>query len=445
MTLHSRAARIAAVGPASGREPEAFAAFVLALVRRHGIRLVIPASDASLLALDEHRAALEAETRLAMASSWAVRQVLDKRLNLDLARRLGVPCAREYELRSVDDVPEVIATLGLPVVLKHPGNPADRKVPQFAFRVLRANSERELREYLERYCDRGVYPLVQEYLGGEAHSVNCLVAQGDMLAVDGYRSIRSYAGNGVLRQSVEPPAELVGYARDLLGALRWDGVANLSFYGDAGRWRYTETNGRFWGSTQGSIDAGWDVPHSVYRYFVHGERLPAGSRRVGTVNCWHYGDLRLLIDRLRGLESPTASRSPGRLRAIGEYVGGFRVRHRSDVFRRDDGMPAVWEYYGAIRTALPLGGLRRTRRPVGAGGVTSGVRGRGGGAAVGASGVAVSRWAGAWRRRRPGSTVTLRGSRASRCRCWDLGNRVRCRTRSERRWGREVRGAGHEC
>jgi predicted ATP-grasp superfamily ATP-dependent carboligase len=351
MTLHSRAVRVAAVGP-SPASSEAFVDFVLALVRRHRVRLVIPVSDAAVLALQRHREPLERETTLAMASSEALRQVLDKRRNLELARALGIPCPREFQLEGPAQIPELIATLGFPIVLKRCGDPADPSVPQFGFRVLRAQNRAELLGYLDRHCRNGIYPLVQEFVGGPSYSVNCFAVKGEVVATHSYASVRDYAGNGVLRRIVEPPSDPVRYARDMLGALRWDGVANLSFYGGPGRWRYMETNGRFWGSVQGSIVAGWDFPTWVYRYFVHGERPIPGPLRIGTVSCWRYGDLALLFERLRGHDSPMSRASAGRFRAIADYVAGFHPRHHADVFRWSDPLPSVFEYYRPLRQWL---------------------------------------------------------------------------------------------
>ena len=51
----------------------------------------MPASDQALVLFDRYRSTLEGETKLAMANPQAVKNVLDKRRNLELARRLGVP------------------------------------------------------------------------------------------------------------------------------------------------------------------------------------------------------------------------------------------------------------------------------------------------------------------------------------------------------------------
>jgi hypothetical protein len=64
--------------------------FLSEAIKRHQVRLAIPAAMRRWCLFEQFRDRLENRTRLAMASSDAVRQVLDKRLNVDLARQLGI-------------------------------------------------------------------------------------------------------------------------------------------------------------------------------------------------------------------------------------------------------------------------------------------------------------------------------------------------------------------
>ena len=93
----------------------------------------MPASDQALLVLNNFRSSLPSHTKLAMASPEAVQRVIDKRLNLELATQLGVPCPKQFELQHPGQIPEMIRMLGLPIVLKTPSVPnhPDRAWVQF--------------------------------------------------------------------------------------------------------------------------------------------------------------------------------------------------------------------------------------------------------------------------------------------------------------------------
>lgn len=358
--FHSRILRNVVQSPSAMQAPKAFIEFTLQTLREHTIGLAIPITDQALLLFGQYRAELETLTRVAMAEPGAVRSALDKRINLDLAVKLGVPCAKQFELTSLNQIPEMIETLGFPIVLKRPGDPVDETMPPFSFRVLYAHDESQLRGYLAEHCQNGQYPLFQEMATGEIHNVCCFAAQGDVLAAHEYQAIRRLEGAGVFRKIIEPSPDLLQHARALLGALRWDGVAHLGFFVDPKRNRvwYMETNGRFWASIQGSVHAGWNFPYWVYQYFLHGQRPSPGPIEVGSLTCWRLGDLIALLNFWRGGDIPATGTNPTKVEAGLQYLGGFAPNVHSDVFAWDDPLPAAYEYW---RIRKRLWGMIRKR------------------------------------------------------------------------------------
>ena len=361
--FYSRVLQHVIPSPSAMKEPEAFIEFTLRMIRQHRIQLAIPITDQALLLFDQYRAGLESLTRVAMASPAALRCALDKRINLDLAVKLGVPCARQFELTSLQQVPEMIDTLGFPIVLKRPGDPVDKTVPSFSFRVLYAHDEAQLRAYLAEHCANGQYPLFQEMATGEIHNVCCFAVHGEVLAAHEYQSIRRLEGAGVFRKIIPPSQDLLQHARALLGALHWDGVAHLGFFVDAKRDRvwYMETNGRFWASIQGSVHAGWDFPYWVYQYFLHGQRPKPGPIELGSLTCWRLGDLMALLNFWRGGDIPATGTNPTKFQAALHYLGSFSPNVHSDLFAWDDPLPAAVEYW-KIRDRL-FGMLRKKFAP----------------------------------------------------------------------------------
>lgn len=246
LTRYSRFVKLAVPSPDPATAPCDFARFVLEFVRKHTVHLVMPITDQELVVLNQHRAELERHTKLAMAPYEAVRLVLDKRQNLRLARELGVPCPRECRFEDPRQIPEIIRTLGFPVVLKRSSVPPGPDVPQFRFKYLYARNEEELRSYIDQHCMHGEDPLFQECATGEVRDLCCFAARGELLAVHEYHAIRRFNGSAILRRIVQPTPDLVEHARNLLSAYKWDGVAHVSFFvaKDGRKW-YMETNGRF--------------------------------------------------------------------------------------------------------------------------------------------------------------------------------------------------------
>jgi predicted ATP-grasp superfamily ATP-dependent carboligase len=358
MALRSRHIEHALLAPSPRAEPEAYIASVLQAVEQLGIKLIIPTTDSTLLAVDRYRAELEDHTKLAIARSESLEKVVDKRANLRLAKQLGVPCPKQFDLESPDQIPEMIDALGFPIVLKPPGPGTYPGMPSFSFKVLYARDERELRGYIDEHCADGSYPLFQECASGVVHNLCCFAARGELVAIHEYHSLRRLRGVGVTREVVEPIEVAERSAREMLKAVEWDGVAHVAFFvgEDQKKLWYMETNGRIWASVQGSVHAGWDFPYWIYRYFVHGEVPEPEPIRIGSRTCWHRGDLESFLSFLRGGEIPATGTDPTRLQAFGQYLSGFGPRTHSDVFRLSDPIPAVvdhWRLFGRLT------GLRR--------------------------------------------------------------------------------------
>ncbi|HXM24213.1 MAG TPA: hypothetical protein VN948_23355 [Terriglobales bacterium] len=357
LAFYSRDVKHAVLSPDPVSQPDAFVRFVFELIKKHEIRLVVPMTDQALVLFERHRNELEQHTRLAMANSQALRRVLNKRANLELASELGVPCPRQFRLEDRRQIPEMIQALGFPIVIKRSSDPIEPNVPQFKFKVLYAFNEAELRLYVDQYCLNGEYPLFQQCATGVVHDLCCFAAGGELLAVHEYHAIRRFNGCAVLRKIVGSSPDLVEHARNLLAALEWDGVAHVSFFiGKNGQKWYMETNGRFWASVEGSVYAGWDFPDWTYEYFLNGHRPEPGPITLGSSTCWHTGDLLALLKFIAGKgEIPTPGTTPGKLRAAWQFLSGFRPGIHSDVFRWNDPLPSIlepWPYCKRVVRAI---------------------------------------------------------------------------------------------
>jgi len=362
----SRAVLRTCLGPHPGKDAAGLADLARTLAEEERADLVIPISDHALIALDRHRDRLDGIAPMALAGHEAVRNVVDKRRNLDLAARVGLPVPREFRLTSRNQVDEMVDCLGWPIVLKRPGVSHDPSSQDFGFRVLFARDRATLDSYLDRYCGDGPFPLFQEFADGIAVNVVCFAVKGELIAAHQYRSIRTYSGSGVLRQVIEAEPDLAEHARRILAALAWDGVAHVGFFVNRRTKRawYMEVNGRFWASVQGSVDAGWDFPAWTYDYFAKGQRPRPPPLHVGSRTCWHMGDWLSLVEYLRGGESPTPGSRPSRARAVADWVSGFAPGIRSDTFRWTDPGPGVGELTDYARR-LGAGLFRRAQATAG--------------------------------------------------------------------------------
>jgi carbamoylphosphate synthase large subunit len=275
-----------------------------------------------------------------------VRGVLDKAVNLDLAERIGVPCPKRFDLESIDEVPRMVEAIGLPVVLKNPRPEVAPEAGGLPFRFVVVRELPELQRRVADLSDRTVKPLFQEYASGKTQNLCCFAIEGDTVAIHQYVSLRRGSHAGIFRQIVALDPELEHHTRRILQELKWSGVAHIQFVTQqaSGKKWYMETNGRFWASTQGSINAGWNFPLWSYEFFAEGKRPDVPPIQIGSQTVYRKADLETLINYLRGYQSPTFYTDPGRWWAIRKHLGTLHPRVNSDVWSWTDPGPGLWDF-----------------------------------------------------------------------------------------------------
>lgn len=223
------------------------------------------------MAVLRHRGRFESVTRIPFASLEKISIARDKLAVHRVASQLGIP------VPGLDTSP--------PVVVKPRIGSGSR-----GRRYCATPQERDqaVREVSARHGE----VLVQERLPvtGEAVCVSMLYGfDGAPLASFTHRRLREYpvdGGPSTLRESIRCP-EAEGYARRLLDALDWTGVASVEFKRDDrdGTYKLLEINPRFWGSLNLAVRAGVNFPYHMYKMAM-GEAVPAGSYRLGVRSRW---------------------------------------------------------------------------------------------------------------------------------------------------------------
>ena len=106
-----------------------------------------------------------------------------------------------------------------------------------------------------------------------------------------------------------------------------------------------EVNGRFWGSLQLAIDAGVDFPELLVAAATGGAPEPVLDYRAGVRLRWFWGDVDHLIARARRSREALGlpPEAPGRLGALGAFLGASGPGVRGEVLRWSDPVPALVE------------------------------------------------------------------------------------------------------
>ena len=360
--------------------PEAFADDVRRLVREHKIEILLPVTDASLLALASRRDEF-GDVTLPWPDAELIRAVADKAVVTDVARELGirVPALRHVATR--DEAVAAATGLRFPVVLKPSRSvredPGGQRVK---LSVSHAASMAELHRRVSELEPAAFPLLLQERVVGPGIGVSCLMWGGRLVAHFSHRRLRERPPSGgvsVYAESIAPDANLVEQSAALLRHFHWQGVAMVEYKldGATGEPYLMEVNGRFWGSLQLAVDAGVDFP-ALLASLSDGSAamVDPPAYRTGVRFRWWWGDVDHLVVRLvrsaRRLALPPDA--PSRLDVVKDFFAAGLPHHDSDSFRRDDPRPFLADTLDWLRGHIRAGARGSSSSALRPGAVPSG-------------------------------------------------------------------------
>lgn len=304
--------------------------------------LVLPTTDAALLALEPRRAEIEAVADYLAPPAEALRRCLDKEATLAAARAAGLSVPDTVVVRTAADA--AACRLEPPLVLK-PLSSRWRRAdgstggagPSFGRSAERASA---------LLSDGAPGVLVQRWVPGTGRGVGLLVRGGRTAAIFVHRRIREVhpAGGPSSAAVSEPPdPALVGPAEALLREIGFEGLAMVEFRREGtGTPVLMEVNPRPWGTLGLAVDAGVDFP----RLWAEGWTGPPPAYRAGVKRRWLAGDLR----RVRAAWAGPPRDYPGPFPSFGRAVADVVLGIRTDfVFRWSDPMPFLAEFLGTRR------------------------------------------------------------------------------------------------
>lgn len=351
----SRHCRGHAAVPDPLREPAAYVEALRALVRRHGVEVVVPITESSLLAVLPERESLGA--RLPFAGRAEFERICDKAAVMEAARAAGIGVPEQRNVASVEEARTLDpAGLRFPLVLK----PSRSVVPGDGGRVrssvAHVRDGAALRAALDA-LPAGAFPaLLQERIVGPGVGIFLLLWDGEVRAAFSHRRIREKPPSGgvsVYRESRALDPALLERSVALLRAFDWRGVAMVEYKVDAatGTPYIMEINGRFWGSLQLALDAGVDFPALLLEAAAGRKPPPVLGGRAGVRLRWTWGEVDHLLARARRSREELAlpDDAPGLGGAIARFLAGFGPGSRDEVFRLSDPLPALRETLDWLR------------------------------------------------------------------------------------------------
>ncbi|HJS48473.1 MAG TPA: ATP-grasp domain-containing protein [Gemmatimonadales bacterium] len=340
--------------PCPLREPSAAAEAWVALCSRVGATMLLPVTDAGVLA---GFAAAESAPglRIPPGSREAFLRASDKAAVAAAGAATGLPVPEQVAVDGPGTRPD-IAGLRWPVVVKPSRSVvADAAGGRRKLGVAYARSAAELELRLSELPAGGYPVLLQRRIEGVGEGIFFLPGPAGPPAVFAHRRLRERPPSGgvsTLRESIGAPHALASSARHLLEALGWDGIAMVECKVDReGRAWLMEVNARFWGSLQLAVDAGMDFPLRMAMQLEGKDPGRPPAYRTGVRSRWWWGDVDHLIARFRQPEAEAwlPPGTPGRWHTLADVLRPLAHRRRGEVLRLEDPLPALAETLAWLR------------------------------------------------------------------------------------------------
>jgi predicted ATP-grasp superfamily ATP-dependent carboligase len=324
----SRYCARAVVLPSHADDLDAYVAAIFDFVREHPTSVILPAGDATCLALMPHRRQLaELGCMVAMPGNAALEIALDKSRTLALASELGIAYPRSVLIATVEQLSVAIADFGFPFVLK----PTVSWTAQRRERVLPVEviDKDEATEAARDLLAGGATVIAQQWLPGRREGVTLFIANGEVMASCGHvehRTTPPLGGASVMRESIQTPPDVYDAAVRLALAIGIEGLCEVEFRRDAqGDPQLMEVNARMPGALDTAIRSGVDFPMLIWQLATGLPVSRVGKYRAGVRTRWLHGELRWLRDN-----NGRAGRPDGmsRARGIWTFLAEFaRTRH----------------------------------------------------------------------------------------------------------------------
>jgi ATP-grasp domain len=221
-----------------------------------------------------------------------------------------IPQTRSLEKSSVDEIPSIIAELGLPIVVKGDGGAGGSQV-----RIV-DSTDAAVRAVAELLELSGELPVLQQFLPGATYLVGGVFDRGRavrLVSAEKTEMSPPLTGPAIRLASRHEP-ELIEAGAAVFGALGLSGIASADFVrGQDGRFRFLEVNPRPWGSYRFASALGIDVV-GVWCRILRGEPVPSqlqfpADRDWTKMPDYLFGDRVTRVRMLRRFMEPVALRS----------------------------------------------------------------------------------------------------------------------------------------
>ncbi|MFI5025408.1 MAG: hypothetical protein ACHQCI_01475 [Solirubrobacterales bacterium] len=280
-------------------DPRLFAEQVADAMLSGDFATVLPGSDASVLALSEHRDVFDSAVRLGLPPQEVVDRCVNKMTMLADATAAGLAAPQSIACADAEQATSTAAGLGYPVLLKPRQTVFD---DQGTLKQRQTAIVEDKAALLSALPGFGLPCLVQRFERGDTVSIAGVAAGERLLAVTFSRYARTWpaqAGPVSSSRTEQPPEGLVRCVGDLIRTLGWQGIFELELIERAdGGFAAIDFNPRLYGSIALAERAGAPIPAVWCDWLLQGEADECVAR-PGAHYRWEEAEIRNTLRSVR--------------------------------------------------------------------------------------------------------------------------------------------------
>jgi predicted ATP-grasp superfamily ATP-dependent carboligase len=308
-SLWSRSCCARSLGPDPKLDGESFVRDLAKILERKPHSVLLPGSEASLLAISEHRSLIEPLVTLGLPPHDDVKRSLDKILLMREARAVGLDPPPNVACAEVAEAVGAARELGYPVVVKPERSLLSTTEGLRQRPIAVVHDEPALHKALAS-IDRPF--LVQQFMQAAGRfSAAGVMAGNGLLALAAARFDRTWparAGAVAFGETVVPPSGLARKIELLLGRVGWSGIFELEYLElPHGRAAAIDLNPRVFGWLTLAVEAGANLP-AVWCDWVLGRNPDVAIARPGVRYRWEEAELAHFFWQLRHGDMVAAAR-----------------------------------------------------------------------------------------------------------------------------------------
>jgi predicted ATP-grasp superfamily ATP-dependent carboligase len=311
----------------------------------YGNSILIPADDATLVAVSKNKALL-ANYYIVACAEWTIAQrFIDKKYTYTLAESIGIPAPRTIAPKNESDAEEYAESTTYPCLVKP--CQSHRYFEAFRRKVVKVKNADQLMSAYKQASQAGMEVLLQEYIPGEDSAgvnYNSYYWNNKPLVEFTAQKVRlsppEFGVPAVLVSKHIP--ELLTPGRKIIQALGYNGYSCTEFKKDArdGVYKLMEINGRHNRSLLLSVKCGINFPLIEYNHRVLGEIPSTINYRKGIY--W--------IDLTKDLVASIQYRKRSKF-SLTRYIKPYLKPHAFAVLGITDPMPFVKRCIGILSMA----------------------------------------------------------------------------------------------